>query len=124
TVDGTAITFVTTPTNLAANQINVTTGTVQDLMDNIAAITGVAPTISGGAITLHSVTAAILTITTTNTTAFGALGLTAPVNVPRTGGGTAGTGQVLGRDLQAFINESVSGGAVTAYDISGSPVSL
>jgi flagellar hook protein FlgE len=124
TVNNTVITFVTTPTNLAANQINITTGTVQDLMDNIAAITGVAPTISGGAITLHTGTAKDLTITTTNTTAFGALGLTAPVNVPRTGGGTAGTGQVLGSDLQAFINESVSGGAVTAYDVSGSPVSL
>src|SRR5207302_1030405 len=124
TVNTTVISIVTTPTNLAANQINVTTGTVQDLMNNIAAITGVAPTISGGAITLHSGTASDLKITTTNTTAFGALGLTAPVNVPRTGGGTAGTGKVLGSDLQAFINESVSGGAVTAYDISGSPVSL
>ena len=124
TVNGTPITIVNTATNLAANQINVTTGTIQDLLANIGAITGVAPTISGGAITLHSGTAANLTITTTNTTAFGALGLTAPVNVPRTGGGTAGTGQVLGSDLQAFINESVSGGAVTAYDISGSPVSL
>jgi flagellar hook protein FlgE len=124
TVDGTAITIVNTPTNLAANQINVTTGTIQDLLTNIGAITGVAPTITGGAITLHSGTANDLQILTTTTTAFGALGLTAPVNVPRTGGGTAGTGQVLGSDLQAFINESISGGAVTAYDISGSPVSL
>jgi flagellar hook protein FlgE len=48
----------------------------------------------------------------------------APLTLPRTGGGTAGTGQVLGGDLQAFVNESISGGAVTAYDISGSPVSL
>ncbi|RTL50818.1 MAG: flagellar hook-basal body complex protein [Bradyrhizobiaceae bacterium] len=36
----------------------------------------------------------------------------------------AGTGTVVGSDLQTFLNESVSGGAVTAYDISGSPVSL
>ncbi len=58
TVNSTVITFVTTPTNLAANQINITTGTVQDLMDNIAAITGVAPTLSGGAITLRACRAA------------------------------------------------------------------
>src|SRR5712664_2452732 len=124
TVNGTPITIVNTATNLATNEINLTTGTIQDLLTNIGAITGVAPTISGGAITLHSGTANNLTITTTNTTAFGALGLTAPVNVPRTGGGTAGTGKVIASDLQAFINESVSGGAVTAYDVSGSPVSL
>ncbi|MFZ2155596.1 MAG: flagellar hook-basal body complex protein, partial [Bradyrhizobium sp.] len=124
TVDGTVISIVNTPTNLATNEINVTTGTIQDLLTNIGAITGVAPTISGGAITLHTGTTNDLTISTTNTTAFGALGLTSPVSVLRSGGGTAGTGQVLGSDLQAFINESVSGGAVTAYDISGSPVSL
>jgi len=31
---------------------------------------------------------------------------------------------VVGSDNQSFINESISGGATTAYDISGSPVSL
>ena len=36
----------------------------------------------------------------------------------------AGTGKVIGSDVQAFIDESISGGAVTAYDVSGSPVSL
>jgi flagellar hook protein FlgE len=123
TVNGTPITIVSTPTNLAANQINLTTGTIQDLLTNIGAITGVAPTISGGAITLHTGTASTLTVATSNTTALGAMGL-APLTLPRTGGGTAGTGQVLGGDLQAFVNESISGGAVTAYDISGSPVSL
>jgi flagellar hook protein FlgE len=123
TVNGTPITIVSTPTNLAANQINLTTGTIGDLLANIQAITGVAPTISGGAITLHTGTASTLTVATSNTTALGAMGL-APLTLPRTGGGTAGTGQVLGSDLQAFVNESISGGAVTAYDISGSPVSL
>ena len=123
TVDGTAITIVSTPTNLATNEINLTTGTIQDLLTNIGAITGVAPTISGGAITLHTGIASTLTVATSNTTALGAMGL-APLTLPRTGGGTAGTGQVLGSDLQAFVNESISGGAVTAYDISGSPVSL
>jgi flagellar hook protein FlgE len=123
TVNGTPITIVSTPTNLATNEINLTTGTIQDLLTNIGAITGVAPTISGGAITLHTGTASTLTVATSNTTALGAMGL-APLTLPRTGGGTAGTGQVLGSDLQAFVNESISGGAVTAYDISGSPVSL
>jgi flagellar hook protein FlgE len=32
--------------------------------------------------------------------------------------------QVIANDLTAFLNESVGGGAVTAYDVSGSPVNI
>jgi flagellar hook protein FlgE len=42
----------------------------------------------------------------------------------RTGGGTAGTGVVIGNDVTAFDNESISGGAVTAYTASGTPVNV
>ena len=108
--------------------LDLASATVGNLLSTIDTLSGAGSgtsTInSSGAITLHSGVTNDLKITSTNTTAFGALGLTSPVTLPRTGGGTAGTGQVLGSDLQAFINESVSGGAVTAYDISGSPVSL
>ena len=108
--------------------LDLASATVGNLLSTIDGLSGAGSgtsTInSSGAITLHSGITNDLKITSTNTTAFGALGLTSPVTLPRTGGGTAGTGQVLGSDLQAFINESVSGGAVTAYDISGSPVSL
>jgi flagellar hook protein FlgE len=37
---------------------------------------------------------------------------------------TAGGGQVIGDDAQAFVDQSISGGAVTAYDSSGAPVNL
>jgi flagellar hook protein FlgE len=122
-VNGTTINFVAS--GAAGNDLNITDD-ISALLAKIDSITGTATpsTITSGAITLHTGTASDLTITTTNTTAFAALGLTAPVNVLRTGGGTAGTGQVTGADVQAFIAESISGGAVTAYDISGSPVSL
>jgi flagellar hook protein FlgE len=36
----------------------------------------------------------------------------------------AGTGTVVANDLQIFLDESISGGAVTAYDVSGAPVNL
>ncbi|MGB3864702.1 MAG: flagellar hook-basal body complex protein [Xanthobacteraceae bacterium] len=36
----------------------------------------------------------------------------------------AGTGQVQGDDVQTFIDESIAGGAVTAYDVSGAPVNV
>ena len=42
----------------------------------------------------------------------------------RGGGGTPGTGVVIGNDTAIFTNESISGGAVTAYDATGTPVNL
>ena len=36
----------------------------------------------------------------------------------------AGTGTVIGSDTSLFLNETISGGAVTAYDSSGNPVNL
>jgi flagellar hook protein FlgE len=36
----------------------------------------------------------------------------------------AGTGTVIANDAQVFQNESVSGGAITAYDATGTPVNL
>jgi flagellar hook protein FlgE len=122
TVDGTTLTFVTTGT--AGNNIDVTDN-VGTLLAKIGAITGVAPTISAstGAITLHTGTAQNLNITS-SASAFSALGFTSPVTRARGGGGTAGTGVVIGNDLTSFTNESVSGGAVTAYNAAGTPVNL
>jgi flagellar hook protein FlgE len=104
--------------------LDVTTATVGDIMNAIGAITGVAPTITGGAITLHTGTAADLTMSCTNAAALGALGFASPTTQARGGGGTPGTGQVIGNDLQAFLDESIAGGAVTAFDVAGSPVNL
>jgi flagellar hook protein FlgE len=46
------------------------------------------------------------------------------VTALRSGGGTAGTGVVIGSDNQTFLDETISGGATTAYDGNGAPVSL
>jgi flagellar hook protein FlgE len=130
TVNGIQINFHNggghTGTALGGNlDLDLATATVGDIMNAIGAITGVAPTISGtGAITLHTGTAANLSVTSTNAAALGALGFAAPTNQARGGGGTPGTGQVIGNDLQAFLDESIAGGAVTAFDVSGSPVNL
>ena len=80
--------------------------------------------ISGGSITLHSGTAANLSVSSNNTAAFAALGFTGTVTATRGGGGGVGTGQVIGSDTSTFLNESVAGGAVTTYDVSGAPVNL
>ncbi|MFO1109834.1 MAG: flagellar hook-basal body complex protein [Bradyrhizobium sp.] len=99
---------------------------VGSLLAAIDAITGTAnpSTVSGGAITLHTGTTSNLNVTSSNAAAFAALGFTPTVTATRGGGGTAGAGVVIGSDTTTFANESISGGAVTAYDATGTPVNL
>jgi flagellar hook protein FlgE len=121
-VDGTIITFV--PAAAVGNQLNVT-DSVGQLLAKIQAITGVAPTINvaTGAITLHSGTAQNLSVTSA-AGGWGALGFPTTVTATRTGGGGVGTGIVVGNDAGVFQNESISGGAVTAFNASGTQVNL
>jgi flagellar hook protein FlgE len=121
-VDGTTLTFVAS--GAAGNQLNVT-DTVGQLLTKIGTITGVAPTINPatGAITLHSGTAQNLSVAS-SAPAFAALGFPTTMTAARTGGGTAGTGFVVGNDTAVFQKESISGGAVTAYNAAGTPVNL
>ena len=127
TVDGTIISFVSGATNLSANQISITDN-VGTLMSAIGNITGVTPTIAAnGAITLHTGTASNLSITTSGTNAtnaLGAMGITAPVTKPMGVGTNTGQGYVAGSDVTTFTNESISGGAVTAYNAAGTPVNV
>jgi flagellar hook protein FlgE len=51
------------------------------------------------------------------------IGFNSPVAINRTVAST-GNGVVTGNDLTAFTNESISGGAVTAYNAAGTPVNL
>jgi flagellar hook protein FlgE len=122
TINGTTFTFVAS--GAAGNQFNVT-DTVGTLLTKIGSITGVAPTInaSTGAITLHTGTASNLSVSSSSP-AFGALGFSTTMTAARTGGGTAGTGFVVGNDTAIFQKESISGGAVTAFNAAGTPVNL
>lgn len=139
TVDNKTIQFydsndpsVTAPNNAPGSASNTTyvdlaTATINDLLGDIDAITGssTASSISStGAITLHTGTTQTLTVTSSNTSALGALGFSQNISQARTGGGTAGAGVVVGSDVTAFDNESISGGAVTAYTASGTPVNV
>jgi flagellar hook-associated protein 3 FlgL len=73
TVNGTPITFVAS--GATGNQINVT-DSIQTLMQKIDSITGTtaASTVNGGVITLHGGNGSDLTVTSSNTAAFTALG--------------------------------------------------
>jgi flagellar hook protein FlgE len=123
TVNGTVVTFVAA--GAVGNQLNVTDN-VSTLLAKIDSITGTAnpSTVSGGAITLHTGTTSNLNVTSSNAAAFGALGFPATVTATRGGGGTVGAGVVIGSDTTAFTNESISGGAVTAFDATGTPINL
>jgi len=104
---------------------SATIGTLLGKIDTITGNTGTASTIvaGSGAVTLHTGTVSNISITTT-AAGFASLGLTSPVNVVRTGGGAVGTGTVTGADNQTFLDESISGGATTAYDGNGAPVNI
>lgn len=123
TINGTVITFVAT--GATATQLNLTDD-IDDLLAKINGITGSAlpSSINNGSITLHSGTTSNLSIQSSNSAAWAALGFTGTVTATRGGGGGAGTGQVIGNDNSTFLDESIAGGAVTTYDVSGAPVNL
>jgi flagellar hook-associated protein 3 FlgL len=101
TVNGTPITFVAS--GATGNQLNVT-DSVQTLLKKIDSITGTSTpsTISGGVIALHTDNAASLTVTSSNSAAFAALGfgVTATATLPplRVSGSplSAATSQISG----------------------------
>ena len=123
TVNSTVITFVAS--GATGNQLNVTDN-VGALLAKIDAITGTATpsSITGGAIKLHTGTASNLSVSSNNATAFAALGFSGTVTALRTPPLTAGSGTVIANDQQTFLNESISGGALTAYDSTGTAVNL
>ncbi|WP_456622057.1 MULTISPECIES: flagellar hook-basal body complex protein [unclassified Bradyrhizobium] len=126
TVNGQTLTFVSAaPPINNPNQISVTDdiSTLLQKIDFLAGTSG--SSISNGVITLNTGTAnPSLNVSSSNTNAFAALGFTAAVSKPRGGGGTAGTGTVIGNDVATFTKETISGGAVTAYNAAGTPVNL
>jgi flagellar hook protein FlgE len=111
--------------------INLATATVGGLLTTIDGLTGGSPvsTVSpAGAITLNTGTTNDFTLaagaSASAVSAFQALGFTGTITGLRGGGGTAGTGIVIGSDNKAFLDESISGGTSTAYDGNGAPVAL
>jgi flagellar hook protein FlgE len=140
TVNGTVITFVNTGTSTGiTNPVQVdVTDTVTNLLKKIDLITGTTTpsTVVGGVVTLDSgTTTSPFKITVADgptppatagsaSAAFAALGFAGTVTQVLGGGGTVGTGVVTGNDQQAFLNESISGGALTAYDSTGTAVNL
>jgi flagellar hook-associated protein 3 FlgL len=99
TVNGTPITFVAS--GATGNQLNVT-DSVQTLLTKIDSITGTSTpsTVSGGVVALQSNSGAPLTVTSSNTAAFAALGFsggtaTATVGPLRVGGSPLGSATSL-----------------------------
>ncbi|WP_407118434.1 flagellar hook-basal body complex protein [Bradyrhizobium sp. LMG 9283] len=124
TVNGQTLTFVASGAS-GPNQINITDN-ITTLLGKIDALSGASGSSvsSGGVITLNTGTVSNLTVSSSNSAAFAALGFTSTITKNRDGGGTAGTGGVIGNDIATFTKESISGGAVTAYNAAGTPVNL
>ncbi|MGA7994804.1 MAG: flagellar hook-basal body complex protein [Bradyrhizobium sp.] len=130
TIDGQTLTFVASGAT-GPNQINVTDN-LSTLLSKIDALTGATTpsTISGGVITLHTGTVNDLNISASGTPATSAATMTAlgfstmPIAKLRTVVTSPPTGAVIANDQQTFLNESISGGAVTVYDSTGTAVNL
>jgi flagellar hook protein FlgE len=130
TIDGQTLTFVASGAT-GPNQINVTDN-ISTLLSKIDALTGATTpsTISGGVITLHTGTVNDLNISASGTPATSAATMTAlgfstmPITKLRTVVTSPPTGAVIANDQQTFLNESISGGAVTVYDSTGTAVNL
>jgi flagellar hook protein FlgE len=124
TVDGQTLTFMTSGA-AGANQINITDN-ITTLLGKIDVLSGASGSSvsTGGVITMNTGTVSNLSVASSNSAAFAALGFTSTITKNRDGGGTAGTGGVVGNDIATFTKESISGGAVTAYNAAGTPVNL
>jgi flagellar hook protein FlgE len=134
TVDGTTYTFVNTGSTAGTTGTNIDiSDTVGTLLNKISAVTGVAPVLTPGGttgtITLHTGTAADLSISATpspgtGANALAALGFAGGATQARGSFTSPPTGAVTANDQQTFLNESISGGAITAYDQTGTAVNL
>ncbi|MGY4287410.1 flagellar hook protein FlgE [Bradyrhizobium sp. LM2.7] len=124
TVNGQTLTFMASGAS-GPNQINITDN-ITTLLGKIDALSGASGSSisSSGVITLNTGTVSNLQVSSSNSAAFAALGFTSTITKNRDGGGTAGTGGVIGNDIATFTKESISGGAVTAYNAAGTPVNL
>ncbi|KYG24705.1 flagellar hook-basal body protein [Bradyrhizobium sp. AT1] len=124
TVNGQTLTFMASGAS-GPNQINVTDN-ITTLLSKIDALSGAtgSSVSTSGVITLNTGTVSNLSVSSSNSAAFAALGFTSTITKNRNGGGTAGTGGVIGNDIATFTKESISGGAVTAYNAAGTPVNL
>ncbi|MGO8908798.1 MAG: flagellar hook-basal body complex protein [Bradyrhizobium sp.] len=127
-VNGQTITFSSSPTSLTSPyNIDTTGGTVGNLLtaiDTITGNTGPASSITSGAVTLNTGLNNDLKVTSDTSGVFAELGFTSLPAATRTGGGTVGTGFVIGSDVTTFDNESISGGAVTVYNSAGTPINV
>ncbi|WP_298871960.1 flagellar hook-basal body complex protein [uncultured Bradyrhizobium sp.] len=124
TVDGQTLTFMTSGAS-GPNQINITDN-ITTLLGKIDALSGASGSSvsTGGVITLNTGTVSNLSVSSSNSAAFAALGFTSTITKNRDGGGTQGNGVVIGDDIATFTKETISGGAVTAYNAAGTPVNL
>jgi flagellar hook protein FlgE len=109
----------------ANSPLTITFGTGSGEVSTIADLNAKLATISGGAASVNPSTGDI-TVTASSVTDQITVGGTATaLNFGiHTTTALPSNGTVVANDLSTFLNETVAGGAVTAYDVSGAPVNL
>ena len=105
--------------------LTVTFGTGAGQVSTLAELSTALGGLTGGTASVNT-TSGNLTVTASNMTdAINVAGTATPSNFGiQTTNAVPSNGSVIGNDLSAFLDSSVGGGAVTVYDISGSPVNI
>jgi len=125
TIDGKTFTF--SSSSPTSGTTISTTDSVQTLLNTISGITGATASVTAGVITLGTGTANDLKISSSDAAALAGLKITltgGSIQQARGVGTNTGTGVVIANDLTTFTNESISGGAATAYNAAGTPINL
>ncbi|HWL04752.1 MAG TPA: flagellar hook-basal body complex protein [Xanthobacteraceae bacterium] len=105
--------------------LTITFGTGTGEVSTLAQLSAALGGLTGGAATVNTANGNI-TITAGNMTDSVSVGGTAtPANFGlQVASAVPSDGSVIGDDVNAFLNSSIGGGAVTAYDASGAPVNI
>jgi flagellar hook protein FlgE len=119
------ITINLTSTNPAAPTVSTLLAQIDQATGNVSNPSTINVSGSTSTVTLNTGTANNFSITADTGGIFNTLGFSSSLPLAsRSGGGGPGTGNVIGSDLTAFDNESISGGAVTVFNSAGTPINV
>ena len=105
--------------------LTVTFGTGVGQVSTMAELSTALGALTGGTATLNTTNGNITTTAATLTDTITVSGTAAALNFGmHTLSALPANGTVVANDLNTFIDETLGGGAITAYDVSGSPVNI
>jgi flagellar hook protein FlgE len=105
--------------------LTITFGTGAGQVSTMAELSTALSTMTGGFASVNTSNGAITVTASSMTDTISVSGTATPLNFGiHTLSALPSNGTVLANDLSTFLKESIGGGAITAYDVSGAPVNI